>query len=86
MWVDERRTVHTSEPGHWTEVVRLSPPSYAAMRCTPPAQPREVPACPEPRGGDVAPTAYIRPPRDEHDGAEETSSVSTDVTEDGHDG
>jgi hypothetical protein len=31
MWVDERRVVHTGEPGHWTKVLKLSPSSFAAF-------------------------------------------------------
>jgi hypothetical protein len=38
MWVDERRVVHTSEPSHWTEVLKLSPSSFAALLRTPPAE------------------------------------------------
>ena len=42
MWVDERQRVHSSEPGHWTEAIRLSPSSHAAFRCTPPALIRDL--------------------------------------------
>ena len=42
MWVDAHQMVHTSEPNHWTTVVRLSPSSLAAFRRTPPAWVHEL--------------------------------------------
>lgn len=37
MWVDERGMIHTVDHPGWSDLVNMSPPSYAALRQTPAA-------------------------------------------------